>query len=107
MDNPPEAQQTRSAMPTLRLAILGTGGMGAAHAKRFRQNPEVEVTALCDVSEAVIDAFMQRAQFGDYQPRPQRFTDPATMFRQASLDAVAIITPHTLHFGHAMLAADA
>jgi predicted dehydrogenase len=35
------------------------------------------------------------------------FTDPATMFREADLDAVAIVTPHTLHFDHAMLAADA
>jgi predicted dehydrogenase len=35
------------------------------------------------------------------------FTDAATLFSEAELDAVIIITPHTLHFDHAMLAADA
>jgi predicted dehydrogenase len=94
-------------MAKLRLALLGTGGMAGVHAGRFRRHPDVEIVALCDVSEKVIAAFIARANLGDYQPRPQRFTDAATLFREAKLDAVAIATPHTLHFEHAMLAADA
>lgn len=93
-------------MSKLRIAILGTGGMGGAHAERFRQHPDVEIAALCDVSTAILEKFVAR-QLADYRPAPRLFTDPATMFREAKLDAVAIITPHTLHFEHAMLAADA
>lgn len=94
-------------MPKLRLAILGTGGMGGAHAQRFHHHPDVEIAALCDVSVEIVERFIQRMKLEDYQPRPRVFTDAATMFREAKLDAVVIITPHTLHFDHAMLAADA
>lgn len=90
----------------LRVGILGTGGMGGAHAQRFRDNPDVQIAALCDVSAPIVDAFITR-HLAEYTPRPAVFTDPATMFRDGGLDAVAIITPHTLHFDHAMLAADA
>jgi predicted dehydrogenase len=91
----------------LRLAILGTGGMGGAHAERFRAHPHVQIAALCDVSTDILGQFVSRLKLGDLRPRPRLFTDPATMFREVQLDAVAIITPHTLHFDHAMLAADA
>jgi predicted dehydrogenase len=94
-------------MPKLRIAILGTGGMGGAHAERFRHHPDVEIAALCDVSLEIIERFIQRMKLGDYQPPPQHFTEPATMFREAGLDAVVIVTPHTLHYDHAMLAAEA
>ncbi len=94
-------------MAKLRIAILGTGGMGGTHAERLRQNPDVELAALCDVSTEILEKFIARLKLGDGGSRPRLFTDPAAMFREARLDAVAIITPHTLHFDHAMLAADA
>jgi predicted dehydrogenase len=94
-------------MPKIRLAILGTGGMGGAHVERFRQNPDVEIAALCDVSLEVLQRFLARLNLGAVQPPPRLFTDAATMFREAALDAVAIITPHTLHYEHALLAAEA
>src|SRR5690606_243862 len=72
----------------------------------FRDHPDVQITALCDVSAPIVDAFITR-HLADYTPRPAVFTDPTVMFREAGLDAVAIITPHTMHFDHAMLAADA
>jgi len=94
-------------MSKLRIAILGTGGMGGTHAERFRNHPDVEIAALCDVSMEILEKFVQRLKLDDLPLRPRRFTDPATMFREAGLDAVAIITPHTLHYDHAMLAAGA
>ncbi len=94
-------------MSKLRIGILGTGGMGGAHAVRLRHNPDVVIAALCDVSPAVVDNFIQRQQLAGTQPAPLRFTDPARMFREARLDGVVIVTPHTLHFDHALLAADA
>jgi predicted dehydrogenase len=94
-------------MSKLRIGILGTGGMGGTHAERFRSNPDVEIAALCDVSAEILERFVQRTKLGEHPQPPQLFTDPAAMFREAGLDAVAIITPHTLHYDQAMLAADA
>ena len=42
------------------LAILGCGGMAGAHARRYRENPDVEIIALSDVSEAPIQKFIER-----------------------------------------------
>lgn len=106
MDNSGRAWQARR-MSKLRIAILGTGGMGGAHAERFRHHPDVEIAALCDVSSEILERFIARAKLDELPVRPQLYTDPAVMFREARLDAVAIITPHTLHFEQAMLAADA
>ncbi|MBP9913656.1 MAG: Gfo/Idh/MocA family oxidoreductase [Opitutaceae bacterium] len=93
--------------PKIRLGILGTGGMAGAHIERLRSHPEVEIAALCDVSQDVLTRFKTRTKLDDYQPQPRLYTDAATLFRDGRLDAVIIITPHTLHFDHALLAIDA
>ena len=94
-------------MTKIRLAILGTGGMAGVHAERFMNNPDAEIAALCDVSIEVIEKYKTRTGLDICEPAPAMFTDAATLFSEAKLDAVIIITPHTLHFDHAMLAADA
>jgi predicted dehydrogenase len=90
-------------MSKVRVAILGCGGMAGAHANRFKGNPQVEIVALCDVSEAVVNSFIDR-NLKDYAARPAIFTDAATMYAKAKPDAVCIVTPHTLHFEHGMQA---
>jgi len=93
-------------MPKLRIAILGTGGMAGAHADRYKAHPDVEIAALCDVTADIVSGFIER-KLKDYQPRPQVYTDAAVMYRQAKLDGVVIITPHTMHYDHAVQALDA
>lgn len=95
-----------SAGRKVRVGLLGTGGMGGAHSDRLRANPDVELVALGDVSTAVVEAFITRKLAG-YAPRPAVYTDPAALMRHPGLDAVVIVTPHTLHYDHAMLAAEA
>ncbi len=92
-------------MAKVRVAILGCGGMAGAHARRFKPNPDVEVVALCDVNEGVVNAYIEK-HLSDY-PRPAVFTDPARMYSEAGPDAVTIVTPHTLHFEHGMQALEA
>lgn len=94
-------------MSKIRLAILGTGGMAAQHAERFLKNPDVVIAALGDVSMQVMEKFKADTGLDAVNPAPALFTDAATLFAEAELDAVIIVTPHTLHFDHAMLAADA
>src|SRR5215216_5859562 len=89
-------------MSKVRVAILGCGGMAGAHANRYKSNLDVEIVALCDVSEEQVQRFIER-NLKDY-PAPAVFTDPTQMYEQARPDAVSIVTPHTMHFAHGMQA---
>jgi predicted dehydrogenase len=93
-------------MKKVRVTILGAGGMAGAHANRFKGNKDVEIVGVCDVSEKIVNDFIDRNLSG-YEPRPKTFTDAAKMYKELKPDAVAIITPHTLHFEHGMQALDA
>ena len=93
-------------MSKVRIGILGCGGMAGAHAGRFKANPDCEIVALCDVSEERVEAFIKRC-LGDYPTKPTIYTDPATMYAEAKLDGVAIVTPHTLHYEQGVQALEA
>ena len=93
-------------MSKVRVAILGCGGMAGAHARRLKPNPDAQIVALSDVSEAVVNAFIEK-NLADYEPKPAIYTDPAQMYAEAKPDAVVIVTPHTLHFDHGMQALEA
>ena len=84
-------------MKKLRFGILGCGGMARHHAIKINENPDAELVAICDVNEQITGAFTEFLA-GKNLPKPAVFTDPAAMYRQAALDAVAIVTPHTLHY---------
>ncbi len=90
-------------MTTIRVAILGCGGMAGGHAAKLGKNPDVEVVALCDVSETALAAFKDR-HFSGNRHLPALFTDPGEMYRVAKPQAVVIVTPHTLHFSQGMQA---
>lgn len=93
-------------MKTLRAGILGCGGFAGAHARRLKAIPGVQIVALCDKSETQIQGLVD-GRLADYVPAPGRYTDPAKMFAEAKLDIVAIVTPHVLHYVHAVQALDA
>jgi len=88
------------------MAILGCGGMAGAHAGRFKNDSEVEIVALCDVSDAGVQAFIDKF-LPDYDPEPAIYTDPAAMYSEIRPDAVTIVTPHTMHFEHGVQALNA
>jgi predicted dehydrogenase len=88
------------------VAILGCGNMAGSHARRLSSRPDVRIIAVCDVSEALGQAFLGR-HLPDYAPAPAVFTSASDMYQQAKPDAVVIVTPHTLHYQHALEALDA
>lgn len=90
-------------MSKVRMAILGCGNMSGGHAQRYKTNPDVEIVALCDVSEAAVETYAERF-LADVPNRPATFTDAAEMYRATQPDAVTIVTPHTMHFEHGMQA---
>lgn len=93
-------------MSKIRLAMMGCGGNSGGHAQRFAKHGDVELVALCDVSQEILDGYIER-NLRDYEQKPATFTDAAQMYAEAKPDAVVISTPHTLHFQNAMQALDA
>lgn len=92
-------------MESMRIGILGCGGIATWHAKQLAEMDEVEIAALCDVSDEMMESFCQKLE-GKLDGVP-RYNDPAAMYAEAKLDAVVIATPHTLHYQHGMQALDA
>lgn len=83
-------------MNTVRIGVVGVGGMGSSHAKSILSGkiPGVSLTAVCDPI----------ADFGDRFPGAATFRDSREFFRSGAMDAVLIATPH---FSHTSLGIDA
>lgn len=90
-------------MSKIRFGIIGTGGMAGGHAKRINSHEDTELVALCDVSEEIVNGFIDRVLKDATQPF-EIHTNTEKMFAEAKLDAVLIASPHTLHFEHGMQA---
>lgn len=75
----------------IRLAIIGTGSMALAHALGFKSIEGVQVVAACDIDEAGLTAF------ADEHDIPKRFTDVDALLADDTIDAVANVTPDSLH----------
>jgi len=82
-------------METLRIGMVGSGGMGGHHAQQIQQHPEAEVIAMCDTSQEALDRLT--GLLGDADRNLGRYADLETMLVQEQLDAVVITTPHTRH----------
>ena len=93
-------------MSKVKIAILGCGGMSGVHAKRYKENPDVQIVALCDVSSEIVEKYIEKNLPG-YEPKPQIFTDFDEMLANSGADAITIVTPHTMHFEHGLKAIEA
>jgi len=87
----------------IRVGILGCGGMAGGHAKMCSGMSGVDLVALCDVSEDIVSGFIDRNQL----MKTSIYTDAAKMYAAEKLDAVIIVTPHTMHYEHGIQALDA
>jgi predicted dehydrogenase len=89
-----------SALPsqnnTVRVAVVGFNGRGRAHIAAYSKMPNVEVAALCDVDEAVIDKGCKLLEAAG-KKRPATFTDFRKLLEDKSIDAVSIATPNFHH----------
>jgi len=87
-------------MHKVRTALVGCGKVGQIHAAALRDLPESEFVAVCDSDRGRADAFA--ARYG-----VRGCTDVPTMLREASVEAVLVCTPHPLHAGPVVQAAEA
>jgi len=78
-------------MSKLKFAIVGAGVWGETHAYLYKEHPDVELSAICDLN---IDKARALASKFDI---PNVYDSHQEMLKKADIDAVAIVTPDFAH----------
>lgn len=89
-------------MATIRLALLGCGGIMHKHAGQSQKLAEVRIVGLCDPVRSHMQKLIDRSLTHLTDPPPM-WDDPsppnvAEMYRQTQADAVVIASPHMVHY---------
>ena len=89
-----------SALPspndTVRVACVGVHGQGQSHIQAYGRMPNVEIAAICDVDESVLQQRLRDAEELT-KKRPAGFTDLRKLLDDKSIDAISIATPNHWH----------
>lgn len=89
---------------TIRIGIIGTGGMARAHVGSIQRVSNAQITALCDIAPEQLAR--TKTQFPTLADVPTT-ADYKELLQRDDVDAVVICTPHTLHYQEAVDAIDA
>ncbi|MDW8051648.1 MAG: Gfo/Idh/MocA family oxidoreductase [Armatimonadota bacterium] len=81
---------------TIGIAVIGLNGHGRSHIRNFSEIEGVQVVALCDVDERVLQ---QRAAEVEQRTgrRPKLYTDLRQLLEDKDIDAVSTATPNHWH----------
>ena len=90
------AERILGANDCVRVAVVGTRGMGYSHIQRYGKIPGVCVAAVCDVDENIM---RERLDGMDKlgMPKPQTYTDVRKLLEDKTIDAVSVATPNHWH----------
>jgi len=84
------------ANDTVRIACVGVRGQGWTHVRTYSRRPDVEIAALCDVDESILNSRLDGVEkLG--RKRPAAYTDVRKLLEDKSIDAVSIATPNHHH----------
>ncbi|MCW5980814.1 MAG: Gfo/Idh/MocA family oxidoreductase [Bryobacteraceae bacterium] len=90
------SKPARSANDTVRVACVGLRGRGRDHIRGYAELPNVEIAALCDVDESVLETRLADVEkLG--KKRPAAFVDFRKLIEDKSIDAVSIATQNHNH----------
>ena len=81
---------------TVRVACVGIRGQGKSHIHVYSQMPTVEIAALCDVDESVLNQRTQEMVSAG-KKKPAGYTDLRKLLEDKSIDAISIATPNHWH----------
>jgi predicted dehydrogenase len=92
------AQRTVLASPndTVRVACVGVKDQGRSHIEAYGRMPNVEIAAICDVDESILNARVQDVEKMG-KKRPAAFTDLRKLLEDKSIDAISLATPNHGH----------
>src|SRR5580700_1745509 len=76
----------------VRVAVCGLHGRGKDHISAFSHLSNVEIAALCDVDENVL-----QKRIGEVGGKPQTYVDIRKLLEDKSIDAISIATPNHWH----------
>lgn len=88
-------------MKQLRMAIVGAGTWGTAHAHIYTEHPGAVPVAICDINAPLAERFAREHHI------PEVYSDYVKMLKECDCDAVAIVTPDFLHADIAVACANA
>ena len=94
------AKATKLNGTKLRHACIGVGGMGANDLENFKNHPQVEIVALCDVDENILK------KAAALIPGARTYTDWREMMKKEkhNIDSVNVTVPDHNHFAISMKA---
>lgn len=75
----------------INVAVIGCGIIGEAHIKKYREVPDCEVVAICDINEARLDLIGDRYGIG------RRFTHIGKLLLEGDIDSVDICLHNNMH----------
>ena len=81
---------------TIRIATIGLRGRGKDHIKEITGQPNVELVALCDIDQKVLDAAASSVE-KITNKKPAIYTDYRKLLEDKSIDAISIATPNHWH----------
>lgn len=76
----------------VKIGMIGPGSRGQLLLHHLKANPDVEITALCDIYQPSIDRAVEILEF-----RPDIYTDYRKLLEDKSIEAVIIATPQYQH----------
>jgi len=81
---------------TVRVACVGVRGQGRSHINSYSKMPNVEIAALCDIDESVLNQRLKMVEDMG-KKRPAAFTDIRKLLEDKTIDAISIATPNHSH----------
>jgi len=89
-----------SALPspndTVRVCCVGVRGQGRSHLQAYAKMPNVEIAAICDVDESILEQRLNDTEKMT-KKRPAGFTDLRKVLEDKTIDAISIATPNHNH----------
>lgn len=97
------ARQALASPPSLRMAIVGCGGMARHHATQMlRHQDQVRIPVVCEPNAKTYERFGALFRDLNLKPPPNEPTlERLLTYHASELDAVLIITPHVNHHDQA------
>ena len=78
-------------MERVRAAVIGVGWPGQRHIEAYFKQPDVEVVALCDANQTLLDQTLATTGV------ERGFTNVDDLLAMDGLDAVSVCLPNFLH----------
>ena len=91
-----EPQRVFGANDRVRICVVGVHGQGWSHVEEYSKMKNVEIAALCDIDESVVNQRLGQMEKMKL-PKPQTFVDLRKALEDKSIDAISIATPNHWH----------